>query len=101
MQRQTSAWPGLLPAGTVKQLAEIDPASTAVLLAEIAQDARHARRMAWARLAAAVLIFGASLALSAHFVGAGISAGGMVSVGGGTLTVVTLLLTGGPSRRRP
>ncbi|MDR7275537.1 hypothetical protein [Catenuloplanes atrovinosus] len=81
-------------------MADIDPASAAALMAEIAHDARHARRMAWARLVAAILVFGASLALSAYFVGTGISVGGMVSVGSGTLAVVTILLTGSFPRQR-
>jgi len=79
---------------------EIDDQAPRILLDEIVRDARHIRLMAWARLASALVLMGASLALSAYFVNNGSIVGGGVSVTGGTLTVVTLLLTGRPPALR-
>jgi hypothetical protein len=92
----TSAWPGRLPSDAVKEWAAVDPSAPSVLLKEIADDARHIRRIAWARLISAVLLFAGSMALSTYLILTGAALGGAVSAGGGTITVVTILLTGRP-----
>ncbi|WP_033346701.1 hypothetical protein [Catenuloplanes japonicus] len=98
----TSAWPGLLPAAAIRELAAVDRESASALLWEITRDARHAQQMAWAGLVGAMLLFATSLALSAYLVQVGASAAGVASIGGGALTVVTILLTGRMrARQRP
>ena len=98
-----SAWPNLLPTEAIKAWAEISKDAPDILLQEITNDARHLRRMAWARLVAAFVLFGTSLAVSAYFLANGAGPWQAATVGGGaTITVVTLLLTGrppGPKRR--
>jgi hypothetical protein len=98
----STAWPNLLPPGTIAEWKRVDPNAPAVLLQQIADDARHMRRMAWARLISAVTLFAASLGVSAYFVHSGAALGGVASAGTGTITVVTILLTGRPPvpRRR-
>jgi hypothetical protein len=98
----STAWPGLLPPGALAEWKEADENAPAILLQQITQDAKHVRQMAWARLISAVLLFAGSLALSAYFVHSQAITGGAVSAGAGTITVVTILLTGKPPvpRRR-
>ncbi|MEV4352144.1 hypothetical protein AB0J83_47425 [Actinoplanes sp. NPDC049596] len=87
----STAWPHLLPPGTIAEWKRVDPNAPAVLLQQITEDARHMRRMAWARLISAVTLFAGSLGVSALFVHTGAAAGGAVSAGAGTITVVTIL----------
>jgi hypothetical protein len=96
----STAWPNLLPPGTIAEWKKVDPAAPAVLLQQITEDAKHMRRMAWARLVSAVLLFAGSSGLSAYFVYSGTAVGGAVSAGAGTITVVTILLTGRPPAPR-
>ena len=91
-----TAWPALIHSASLKELMELGPGAKKVLLEQIAEDARFVRRMAWARLFAAIGLFLASLALSAFFVSAGAVTGAAVSAGSGSITVVTILLTGRP-----
>ncbi|TCB89425.1 hypothetical protein E0H26_27850 [Micromonospora zingiberis] len=91
-----TAWPSLLPPGVIAEWKKVDPEAPKVLLEQIAADAKFMRRMAWSRLAAAVLLFAGSLALSAYFVQTQAVETGTVTAGAGTITVVTILLTGRP-----
>jgi len=95
-----SAWPDLLPSSIVKEWAELDPQAPSVLLQEITRDARHLRRMAWARLLSAVTVFGSSLGISAYFAAAQGTPWSAASAGAGTLVVATILLTGRPPALR-
>ncbi|MEU4426620.1 hypothetical protein AB0F81_38865 [Actinoplanes sp. NPDC024001] len=92
----STAWPGLLPPGAVAEWKKVDENAPAILLEQIAKDAVHVRRMAWARLILAVLLFAGSLALSTYLIHSQQILGGVVSAGAGTMTVVTILLTGKP-----
>jgi hypothetical protein len=79
----------------------VDPEAPGILLEQIKLDARHLRQMAWARLICAVALFGGSLGLSAYFVAVEAAGWGAVSAaGGGTVTVVAMLLTGRPPALR-
>jgi ABC-type enterochelin transport system permease subunit len=90
----------MLPPDVVKEWAKVHKQAPEILLQEIANDARHLRRMAWARLISAVTLFGGSMALSAFFVASDAAVGGAISAGGGTISVVTILLTGKPPALR-
>lgn len=92
----STAWPHLPPPEVVAAWKKVDPAAAKVLLDQIVEDAKFMRRMAWARLVCAVLLFAGSLALSAYFLLMNAIGGGAVSAGAGTVTVVTILLTGRP-----
>jgi hypothetical protein len=91
-----TGWPNLLPPGVLAEWKKADPEAPKVLLREVAADAKFLRRMAWARLISAVLLFAGSLALSAYFVHQQAIIGGTITAGAGTMTVVTILLTGRP-----
>jgi hypothetical protein len=102
MSEQTSpvsastAWPNLLPPEAVAAWKKVHPEAPAMLLQQIVEDAKFVRRMAWARLIAAVLLFAGSLLLSAYFLSLDAAVGGTISAGAGTITIVTILLTGRP-----
>ena len=102
MSEQTSpvsastAWPNLLPPEAVAAWKKVHPDAPAMLLQQIVEDAKFVRRMAWARLVAAVVLFGGSLSLSAYFLSLNAVGGGSISAGAGTITIVTILLTGRP-----
>jgi hypothetical protein len=97
----TSAWPNLLPSSVLKEWAEIVPGAPAVIIQEVINDARHLRRIAWFRLVSAVILFAGSLGVSILCVTTGAAPwGAAASAGAGTVTVVTMLLTGKPPALR-
>ena len=98
MPPSPSGWPGLLPPETLKEWRKIDPEFPGRLLTQIENDACHLRRMAWARLVAGVVLFAASLAVSALYVLHGAAPYGAASGLAGA-SVFAILLTGRPAVR--